>query len=119
MAWRAMKDFAKSFDDSSWAAPQIIGPHPSGVFSELSAQEPRLRFTAVPPVSLTTLGDGAVVADFGNVMPARPIVRFASGSAGRVLNIQAGYRLTSDGHVSSTPETDVSGLVVIGPVPNG
>ena len=57
---------------------------------------------------MKTLSDGAVVADFGNVMPARPIVRFASGSAGRALNIQAGYHLTSDGHVASTPETDLS-----------
>src|SRR4030095_1609321 len=30
------------------------------------------------------------------------------GSAGRVLNIQAGYHLTSDGHVSSTVNTDLS-----------
>ncbi|HEY7376491.1 MAG TPA: alpha-L-rhamnosidase N-terminal domain-containing protein [Polyangia bacterium] len=96
------------FDASGWAAPQIIGAHPAGVFSALSAQEPRLRFTAVAPASVTTLGDGAVVADFGVVIPARPVVRFASGAAGRVLNIQAGYHVGADGHVTSTPTTDLS-----------
>jgi len=56
--------------------------------------------------------DGAVVADFGTVIPARPDIQFQSGKSGRTLNILTGYELTSDGHVSaavnSTQETTMS-----------
>lgn len=93
------------FAGSGWSAPQVIGAHPSGVFTSLRGQEPRLKFTTVPATSVKTLGDGAVVADFGVVMPARPLVHFAAGTAGKALTITAGYRLTSDGHVSTTTGT--------------
>ncbi|MES1164792.1 MAG: family 78 glycoside hydrolase catalytic domain, partial [Verrucomicrobiota bacterium] len=88
------------FTATGWVAPEVVGPHPSGVFTSLRGQEPRLRVTPVAPVSVRTLADGAVVADFGKVMPARPTVKFAAGMAGRTLTIVGGYRLTSDGHVS-------------------
>src|SRR6185503_5044862 len=51
--------------------------------------------------SVKTLADGAIVADFGKVMSARPVVHFKSGVAGRSLNLLSGYRLLADGHVST------------------
>ena len=86
---------------SPWAAPQVVGMHPAGVFTHLIGQEPRLSRTTAAPVSVKTLSDGAVVADFGNVMSARPDVQFQSGQANRSLAMLTGYELTSDGHVST------------------
>ncbi len=97
---------------SAWTAPQVIGPHPAGVFTHLVGREARITSTLVSPVSITTLPDGAVVADFGRVMSARPVVHFASGKAGRSLRMLAGYRLLDDSHVSTarehTQDTDLS-----------
>jgi alpha-L-rhamnosidase len=89
------------FDASGWTAPEVIGKHPAGVFSHLSGAESRVMTTLVPAVSLKTLSDGAVVADFGKVMSARPVVHFKSGVAGRSLSLRAGYRLLGDGQVST------------------
>jgi len=67
----------------------------------LSGQESRVLSTMIPAVSLKTLSDGAVVADFGKVMSARPVVHFKTGIAGRTLDMLTGYRLLGDGHVST------------------
>jgi alpha-L-rhamnosidase len=93
------------FAATGWATPQVLGAYPNGL--AVHGQEPRLSTTIVPlpAPSLTTLADGTLVADFGTVIPARPSVRFASGVAGRTLNILAGYHLTSDGHVSADLKT--------------
>jgi alpha-L-rhamnosidase len=97
---------------SPWTSPQVVGVHPAGAFTHLTGQEPRVVRRVVTPASVKTLSDGAVVADFGTVMPARPDVQFQSGVSGRMLNILTGYELTSDGHVSSatnaTQETNMS-----------
>jgi len=86
---------------SPWTVAQVVGVHPVSPFTHLTGQEPRIVRSVATPVSVKTLSDGAVVADFGTVMPARPDVHFQSGVAGRTLNILTGYQLTSDGHVSS------------------
>jgi alpha-L-rhamnosidase len=75
------------------------------VFTRLTGQEPRIVRSVATPISVKTLSDGAVVADFGTVAPARPDVQFQSGVSGRTLNILTGYELTSDGHVSTTTAT--------------
>jgi len=97
---------------SPWAVPQVVGVHPAGVFTHLMGQEPRVVRSVATPVSVNTLSDGSVVADFGTVIPARPDVQFQSGKSGRKLSILTGYQLTSDGHVSaavaSTQETTMS-----------
>lgn len=89
---------------SPWAAPEVIGVHPAGPFTHLVGQEPRLRLTEVDPVSVRTLADGAVLADFGRVIPARPRIRFSAGQAGRRLAIQTGYRLAESGHIDASPD---------------
>ena len=88
-----------------WAAPQVIGTHPAGVFTHLVGQEPRITSTLVSPISVQTLPDGDVVADFGKVIPARPVVHFNAGVSGRSLAILTGYRLLADGHVSEVIAT--------------
>jgi len=97
---------------SPWTAAQVVGVHPASVFTHLTGQEPRVVRSVVTPVSVKTLSDGAVVADFGTVIPARPDIQFQSGKSGRTLSILTGYELTSDGHVSaavnSTQETTMS-----------
>jgi len=97
---------------SPWTTPQVVGVHPASVFTHLSGQEPRVVHSVATPVSVKILSDGAVVADFATVIPARPDVQFQSGKSGRTLNILTGYELTSDGHVSaavnSTQETTMS-----------
>jgi alpha-L-rhamnosidase len=89
------------FDASAWSAPEVVGAHPTGAFSHLKGREGRTTSTPISPVSVKTLADGAVVADFGKVMSARPVVSFKSGVAGRSLDILTGYRLLDDGHVST------------------
>ena len=97
---------------SPWTVAQVVGVHPASVFTHLTGQEPRVVRSVATPVSVKTLSDGAVVADFGTVIPARPDIQFQSGKSGRALNILTGYELTSDGHVSaavnSTQETTMS-----------
>ena len=95
-----------------WLAPEVVGVHPAGPFTRLSGQEPRLTFTERMPASVRTLDDGALLADFGAVMPARPRIRFAAGQRGRSIRVQAGYRLAPNGHVdtssNATQKTDMS-----------
>jgi alpha-L-rhamnosidase len=86
---------------SPWSAPQVIGAHPAGVFTHLKGQPSRLGYETISPVSVKTLPDGAVVADFGAIVPARPSLRFSAGSAGRTIAVQCGYQLMADGHVST------------------
>jgi alpha-L-rhamnosidase len=98
------------YDATGWQEPQIIE------FVPVRAQEPRLRTTELKPAALTTLADGAIVVDFGHVVPARPVVRFRSGVSGRRVELRAGYRLATSGHVSAesttTQGTDLSFLCV-------
>ncbi len=99
------------FDDSSWVSPRIIGPAGTAPFSKTFVQRTRLADHAVAPVSLRTLGNGSVVADFGAVYAARVRVRFAQGQAGRTVSMRVGYLLDDDGQVSAihgTQETNLS-----------
>jgi alpha-L-rhamnosidase len=102
------------YDDTAepWAAAQVAGAHPTPQYPHLIGQETRLTETPVKPVGLLTADDGTVVADFGVVIPARPVVRFDAGVAGRAIPIRAGYNLTETGRVATstllTQGTDMS-----------
>lgn len=93
------------YDASSWTTPEVLGKHPTAPFSHLQAREGRTTNRVIPAESVKTLADGSLVADFGKVITARPVIHFKSGQAGRVVNILASYRLANDGHVSSAAET--------------
>ncbi len=86
---------------SDWQPAVVIGAHPTAPFTHLIGREARIASTLVDPVSVQVLPDGAVVADFGAVVAARPRVHFSQGVAGRSLAILTGYRLLPDGHVST------------------
>jgi alpha-L-rhamnosidase len=90
------------FDASSWQSPQVVGVHPAGVFTHLQGQQTRLTYQTVHPVTVTTLPSGAVVADFGKIIPAMPQVHFAQGTSGRTVDMWAGYVLNPDGTVSNS-----------------
>lgn len=100
------------FDDSGWQAATVIGEHPTGTLSHLTGQETRLAETEVTAERLLTAADGTVVADFGTVIPARPVVDFDEGVVGRDIRIRAGYELDGTGRVATstlaTQGTDMS-----------
>ncbi|MFG2053165.1 family 78 glycoside hydrolase catalytic domain [Micromonospora sp. NPDC048930] len=92
------------YDDSvaPFTAAQVVGAHPNAAYPHLIGQETRLAESTVAPVALRTADDGTVVADFGVVIPARPVVRFDAGQAGRTVPIRAGYTLTDTGRVATS-----------------
>uniref|UniRef100_UPI00274090E8 family 78 glycoside hydrolase catalytic domain n=1 Tax=Actinoplanes sp. RD1 TaxID=3064538 RepID=UPI00274090E8 len=89
--------------DSGWTAAQVADGVPV-----LRAQQTRLAVSVAKPVSITTLPSGAVVADFGKVVPASPRVRFRAGTAGNRVAMVAGYLLNPDGTVSNSPQDNQS-----------
>ncbi len=89
------------FDDSAWANAYAIGPHPRPVnplrdeFSHLDPSLSELDYETVHPKSVTTLADGTVVADFGEVISAHPQIALHAGVAGRTLSMLTSYRLNN------------------------
>jgi alpha-L-rhamnosidase len=65
-----------AFDDHSWSPAVVLGPVGVEPFTKLFAQRTRISESAVRPVSVKRLDDGAVVVDFGKVYAARPTVTF-------------------------------------------
>src|SRR5690606_16855833 len=61
------------FADDDWAPAEVVGPHPTPPFTRLRPQETRLAEVPVRPVALRIADDGTPVADFGRVIPARPV----------------------------------------------
>nr|BFE28380.1 hypothetical protein GCM10010200_006310 [Actinomadura rugatobispora] len=96
------------FDASGWQPAQVAGAHPTPVFKKLQGQEAGLSYTTVRPRKVTRLPSGALVADFGKVIPAVPVVRFRDGRAGRHVDMDAGYVLTADGSVSRSKSDNQS-----------
>ncbi|WP_199733565.1 family 78 glycoside hydrolase catalytic domain [Micromonospora sp. BL4] len=92
------------YDDSAggFTAAEVLGAHPTASSPHLIGQETRLVETPVKPVAVRTAADGTVVADFGVVIPARPVVRFDAGVAGRAIDLRAGYTLTDTGRVDTS-----------------
>lgn len=98
------------FDASGWEPAPVLGKVGSVRFAGLVAQRTTIAEKAVAPVSLRTLSNGSVVADFGKVRAARPGVLFHQGKAGRVVAMRAGYLLDPDGQVSTTHGTQGTNL---------
>jgi len=98
------------FDDSSWSAPAISGFAGTPPFLRTYAQRTTITESAVAPVRLHTVANGATVADFGAVYAARPRVHFASGEPGRTISMRAGYLLDPDGQVSTLHGTQGTNL---------
>jgi alpha-L-rhamnosidase len=99
-----------NFDDATWRRVAVIGPPGTKPFTHLVAQRTRIRNQLVSPVSVKTLPDGAVVADYGAVIAASPNVLFKQGVAGRTVAMHVGFALDADGHVSTTASTQATDL---------
>ncbi len=101
-----------AYDDSAWLPATVVGRHPVAPFTTVLPQETRLAEIPVTATELLTAKDGTPVADFGQVVPGRPVVRFDAGAAGHVVRLRAGYTLTDDGRVATstllTQATDMS-----------
>jgi len=91
--------------DLAWLPATVLGPHPTAPWTHLVSVRTRQVFEPVPAVSVTTLSNGAVVADFGKVYAALPQVSFRNGLPGRLIAMHAGYLLDPSGQVSTTHGT--------------
>jgi alpha-L-rhamnosidase len=98
------------FDDSTWTPVAVIGPAPAAPFLRTFVQRTDIAEQVVEPVSLRTLANGSLVADFGKIYAARPRVTFARGVDGRTVAMHAGYLLDPDGAVSTTHGTQETNL---------
>jgi len=98
------------FDASDWTAASVLGPAGTAPFSNMFAQRTHIDEHVVTPISLRTLANGSVVADFGAVYAARPQVQFSQGQSGRTVPMHVGYLLNPDGQVSTTHGTQETNL---------
>jgi alpha-L-rhamnosidase len=108
------------FDDAAWAKTTVLGPAGTAPFTALYAQRTRIQEHQVAPVRVHTLQSGAVVADFGAVYAARPLVKFSGGDPGRTVTGRVGYLLDPDGQVSTlhgTQGTNLSFSYIMGAGP--
>lgn len=93
------------FNDSSWSSATVIGSHPTSPWT--GVLQPDLTDVieeVVTPASVTHLGGGKYVVDFGKVYPGMPRVEFSGGSSGTTVNMRGGYTLNSDGTVSTSTD---------------
>ena len=101
---------APGFDDAGWAKATVLGPAGTAPFTALYPQRTRIEEHRVTPIRMHTLPSGAVVADFGAVYAARPLVEFDSGDPGRTVTGRVGYLLDADGQVSTLHGTQGTNL---------
>jgi alpha-L-rhamnosidase len=99
------------FDDSTWTPSVEWAATSSSPFSRIYPQRTQIEDHVVAPVSLRTLANGSVVADFGAVYAARLRLEFDHGVDGWTVPMHVGYLLDPDGQVSTlhgTQETNLS-----------
>ncbi len=102
-ARNAQTDFSTAdYDTSAWSAATVLGTNTTDAITAMQPELSKITSELVYPVSVTTLADGTTIADFGEVIPARPEITFANGVAGTTYTIQAGYELTSSGEVATS-----------------
>jgi hypothetical protein len=68
------------------------GGSPCGL-TNLNPEQSSLSYRIVHPVSVTTLADGTVEADFGNAGNYIPVVQFNNGVSGNLVQMYGSYRL--------------------------
>jgi alpha-L-rhamnosidase len=78
------------FDAKGWTRVAVIGPAGTKPFTHLVAQRTHIVEQAVKPVSVRTLPSGAVIADYGAIIAARPSVTFSKGVSGRPIAMHVG-----------------------------
>ncbi len=90
---------------AGWQPATVIGRHPTAPWTHLVSVRTRIVYEPVRAVSVSRLGSGAIVADFGKVYAAIPTVTFTNGLRGRRVTMHAGYLLDPSGDVSTTSGT--------------
>ncbi|MDQ0730934.1 family 78 glycoside hydrolase catalytic domain [Arthrobacter sp. B1I2] len=106
--------YAAASLDAAADLPAAIssGHHPSSDFPRLHPRRTFLAGEFMAPQQFLSADDGTMVADFGQVIPARPEVDFLDGVPGRTVMLRAGYVLRSDGRVdagkTASQNTDMS-----------
>jgi alpha-L-rhamnosidase len=99
-----------TFNDSDWTQA-VVWDAAASPFSRIYAQRTAIADHVVTPVSVRTLQNGSIVADFGAVYAARLRIRFNHGINGWTVPMHVGYLLDPDGQVSTlhgTQETNLS-----------
>lgn len=100
--------------DAAFDLPAAVplGSDPSSDFPRLHPRRTFLAGGFVAPRQFLTADDGTMVADFGQVIAARPEVDFLDGVPGRTVMLRAGYVLRPDGRVdagkTASQNTDMS-----------
>lgn len=100
-------DPLEHFDATAWPEPQhwhpalSLGSHPVPDFPILRPNYAGVERNYAAAVELLTADDGTPVADFGRVLPGRPVVEFLNGEHGRTVMLRAGYTLLADGRVDA------------------
>lgn len=88
------------FDDASWATVEVIGAHPTAPW--VNPPQPdytRIIEKEISPASVTSLGAGAYLVDFGKVHAGMPRIAFNGGEPGALVTMMGGYALGADGRV--------------------
>lgn len=88
------------FDDSRWAAADVIGAQPTAPW--VNPPQPdysRIVEEEIAPASVTALGNGAYLVDFGKVHAGMPRIAFSGGTPGQLVTMMGGYSLGADGRV--------------------
>ncbi|MGJ3189354.1 family 78 glycoside hydrolase catalytic domain [Paenarthrobacter sp. FR1] len=111
-------DPIEHFDATAWPEPQqwhpalSLGAHPVPDFPVLRPNDAGVERNYAAAVELLTAGDGTPVADFGKVLPGRPLVEFRNGEYGRTVMLRTGYNLRANGRVddgkTSSQNTDMT-----------
>ena len=96
------------YDTTGWVHVIVHGEHPTKTFYNLVPDLSFVEETRVSAVSVTRLPDGTTVADFGKVIPARIIIHFPLGEAGKVITVQEGYELLEDGSINTDTDSTQS-----------
>ncbi|MFJ5954406.1 family 78 glycoside hydrolase catalytic domain [Paenarthrobacter sp. NPDC092416] len=95
-----------------WHPAKSLGKHPVRDFPVLEPNHAAVARTYSPALEILIADDGTPVADFGKVIPVRPVVEFLRGVHGRTVMLRAGYNLRNDGRVDSgkmpSQNTDMS-----------
>jgi len=101
----------------------LSGGSPCGL-THLNPLQSSLSYRIVHPVSVTTLADGTVEANFGNSIVGYPVVQFNNGVAGNVVQMYGSYRLdhgtlatpsaAGATSISVTPSTSGGFLIKVG-----
>ena len=88
------------FDDSGWAAAEVIGPVPTAPWVNVPQPDlTRIVEREIVPASVKRLDDKTWLVDLGKVWSGVPRVTFTGGEPGQLVTMLGGFGLGADGRV--------------------